>query len=81
MFRAWVNQQTGLEPVPRMPHLYHGPGRGVNLNCVAGEGIKPVVDCGTNSIQMAGEEMVRTFNNDEALGLLDCCEKGLDIRS
>jgi len=38
VFRAWVNQQTGLEPVPRMPHLYHGPGRGVNLNCEVGLG-------------------------------------------
>lgn len=33
VFRAWVSQQTGLEPVPRMPHLYHGGGRGVNANC------------------------------------------------
>lgn len=39
VFRAWVNRQTGLEPVLRMPHLYHGPGRGVNANCgVGGKG-------------------------------------------
>lgn len=37
VFRAWVSQQTGLEPVPRMSHLYHGRGTGVNLNCEGGK--------------------------------------------
>ena len=41
--------------------------------------LKPSFDCGTNGIQMAGKEMVCTFDNYETLGLRDGSEKSLDI--
>ena len=43
--------------------------------------VQPSVNCGSNGIQMAGEEMVRPFDDDKALGPRELFENNFDIRA
>jgi len=43
--------------------------------------VQPSVNCGTDCIEMAGEEMVSALDDDKALRLREVFENGLNIRA